>query len=163
MQEKHNKKYLPLVLLLIPSCAFSEVKYLESKDDFSNGTIYELKISTTKNKPALLLISCYPQNKLNVQLATLRTMFPDSSNNAGMGISITYKFDKTENAITSDWFMNLMKYKNTWHLGDKAVFIRNAIKSDWLNMRLNKTNDIFKFELKESNAHLNKILKMCSK
>ncbi len=155
-------KYIIVSMLMTFSVqAFGEVNYTESKDDFSNDIVYSLKISTSKNKPAAIFMSCYPGGKLNIQLAINGTMFPDTTSDGGMLISTTHKFDKAENSITSNWFMNMMKYKNSWYQGEKVEFINDAIKSNQLNIRLNKRNDIFKFSLKGIATHLRKIQSKC--
>jgi hypothetical protein len=152
-----------VTILLLAINAYSDVEYTESGDDFSNEKIYSLKIPSEKGQSAVVFISCYPENKLNVQLAITGTMFPDDTADGGMIISTTHKFDKAEKAITSNWFMNLMKYKNAWYRGDVLQFTKDAIRSNQLNIRLNKRNDIFKFPLKGSADHLHKILSNCGK
>lgn len=157
-------KYLAaLIAIIIPVHAFGSVSYTETQDDFSNDIVYSLKITTDKKESAVTFLSCYPGNKLVVQLSIRGTMFPDTDgiSDSGMLISTTHKFDKAEKAITSKWFMNMMKYKNSWYQGDKVEFINDAIKSNKLNIRLNKTNDIFKFNLKGTAIHLRKILRKC--
>src|SRR5690554_1564122 len=150
-------------LLLFAINAHSDVEYTETTDDFSNEKIYSLKIPSDKGPSAVVFISCYPENKLSVQLAITGTMFPDDTADGGMIISTTHKFDKAEKAITSNWFMNLMKYKNSWYRGDILEFSKDAIRSNQLNIRLNKRSDIFKFPLKGSAVHLTKILANCGK
>ena len=90
-------------------------------------------------------------------------MFPNDIKNGGMIISTTHKFDKSEMAITSDWFMNIMKYKNSWYTGDQIQFAKSAISSNQLNLRLNKRGDVYKFKLNGTAAHLKKILGECGK
>ena len=150
-----------LGLLLVPFSALGAVTYSENADDFSNGTVSTVKITTRVNEPATLFVACYPGNKLDIQLAISGTMFPDSAAGGGMLISTTHKFDKANAAITSDWFMNIMKYENAWYRGDKAAFVRSAIISSALNIRLNKRNDIYKFDLKDAAAKLQIILRKC--
>jgi hypothetical protein len=149
------------VFFLIPFSASAAVTYSESPDDFSNGTVFTVKVTTQINGPATLFISCYPEHKLDVQLAISGTMFPDSVTEGGMLVSTTHKFDKAKVATTSDWFMNIMKYENSWYQGDKAAFIASAISSEALNIRLNKRNDIYKFGLKGAAAKLQVILSKC--
>jgi hypothetical protein len=141
--------------------AFAEVQYTEKEDDFSNDKVYSLKIPSIKGESAVIFISCHPKNKLDVQLAITGTMFPNDAVGGGMIISTTHKFDKAEEAITSDWFMNLMKYKNAWYRGNKVEFAKSAIVSDQLSLRLNKRNDIYKFKLNDTAVHLQKILGAC--
>lgn len=156
-------RVLVLALALTAINAHSEVTYSEKEDDFSNEKVYTLKIPSEKGESALIFISCYPESKLDVQLAITGTMFPDDTSDGGMIISTTHKFDKAEKAITSDWYMNLMKYKNAWYQGDKVEFAREAAKSSQLNIRLNKRNDIFRFPLKGTAVHLKNILKSCGR
>jgi len=55
----------------------------------------------------------------------------------------------------------MMKYENSWYQGDKADFVKSAITSGALNIRLNKRNDIYKFGLKGAAANLRVILSKC--
>lgn len=155
----HN--ILAIVLALTAANAYSEVTYTEREDDFNNEKVYSLKIPSDKGESAVVFVSCSPGNKLDVQLAITGTMFPDDTKDGGMIISTTHKFDKAEAAITSDWYMNLMKYKNSWYQGDKVEFARHAALSIHLNIRLNKRSDIFKFPLEGTAVHLKKILRNC--
>src|SRR5690554_3142917 len=156
-------KVVVLAYALTAINGYAEITYSEKEDDFSNEKIYSLKIPSEKGESATIFISCYPESKLNVQLAITGTMFPDDTADGGMIISTTHKFDKAEKAITSNWFMNLMKYKNSWYRGDILEFSKDAIRSNQLNIRLNKRSDIFKFPLKGSAVHLTKILANCGK
>lgn len=153
-----------ITTLLVFACSstLADVQYTETKDDFSNDTVYSVRITTTQNEPAVLFLSCYPGNKLDIQLAIAGTMFPDDVTDRGMLISTTHKFDKAESAVTSNWFMNLMKYENSWYRGDEVEFIKDAMRSNQLNIRLNKRNDIFRFGLKGTAVHLKKILNECT-
>lgn len=155
------KLILILLIIFLSPYALAEVEYVESGDDFSNGKVYTLKISTAINEPAIMYLSCYPNNKLSIQLAPSEVMFPDSSDENGMKISTTYKFDKAASASTSNWHMNMMKYYSSWYDGDKVSFINSAIRSTKLNVRLNKRNDIFKFNISDASKHLKKILNKC--
>lgn len=152
-----------LTILLFAINAYPGVEYTESSDNLSNEKTYSLKIPSDKGQLAVVFISCYPENKLDVQLEIFGTMFPDDTVDDGKIISTTHKFDKAEKSITSNWFMNRMKYKNAWYRGDVLEFAKDTIRSNQLNIRLNKKNDIFKFPLKGSAVHLNKILSNCGK
>lgn len=152
-----------LTILLFAFDAYSDVEYTESDDDFSNKKIYSLKIPSDKGQSAVVFISCYPENKLNVQLSITGTLFPDEKANGGMLISTTHKFDKADKAITSNWFMNLMKYQNAWYRGDLLEFSKDTLRSNMLNIRLNKRNEILKFPLQGSAFYLDKILSNCGK
>ena len=154
-------RVLPLVLALTAINAHAEVTYSVSEDDFSNEKVYSLKIPSEKGPTAVVFISCYPGSKLSIQLAITGTMFPDNTSGNGMIISTTHKFDKSEKAITSDWYMNLMKYKNAWYQGDKTQFAKEAARSNQLNIRLNKRGDVFRFPLAGTATHLRGILKNC--
>lgn len=156
-------KVVVLAYALTAINGYAEITYSEKEDDFSNEKIYSLKIPSEKGESATIFISCYPESKLNVQLAITGTMFPDDTSGGGMIISTTHKFDKAEKAITSDWYMNLMKYKNAWYQGDKVEFAKEAARSNQLNIRLNKRSDVFRFPLTDAGvaAHLKNILKSC--
>lgn len=157
------RMFLGLFLMVLSSLALAEVQYTESKDDFSNGTVFTLKIPSIEGESAVLFVSCRPENELSIQLAITGTMFPNEMKNGGMVISTTHKFDKSEEAVTSDWFMNIMKYKNSWYTGDKVEFAKSAIVSNQLNLRLNKRGDVYKFRLDGTAAHLKKLLAACGK
>ena len=154
---------LVTILLSFSSLVLAAAEYTESIDDFSSGTVYSLKIPSIKGESAVLFISCRPQNELSVQLAITGTIFPNDLKDGGMIVSTTHKFDKSEEAITSDWFMNIMKYKNSWYTGDKVEFAKSAIESSQLNMRLNKRGDVYRFKLNGTAAHLSRILDYCGK
>lgn len=158
--KKHH--IIVMMLVLCVSKVHSEVKYTETEDDFSNKKIYSLKIPSDKGESAAIFVSCYEQNRLDIQLAVTGTMFPDDTKDGGMIISTTHKFDKSETAVTSYWYMNLMKYKNSSYQGDKIDFARGIAFSDYLNIRLNKRNDVFKFPLKGASDYVKKIVKNCS-
>jgi hypothetical protein len=148
-------------MMIISNKVFSDVEYSETADDFSNEKVYSLRIPSDKGESAVIFVSCYPENKLNIQLAISGTMFPDDTIDSGMIISTTHKFDKADKAVISDWYMNLMKYKNAWYQGDKVEFAKHVGSSNQLNVRLNKRNDIFKFPLNGTTVHINKILEKC--
>jgi len=145
-------------MFLVLSCNLAIAQYTETQDDFSNEKVYSLKIPSIEGESAVMAISCYPKKELDIQLAITGTMFPNDTADGGMSISTTHKFDKSEDVITSDWFMNIMKFQNAWYRGDKVAFVKSAIISDQLNLKLNKRGDVFKFKLKGAAVHLKKIL-----
>ena len=161
-----------LILFLTPTNLNADVKYSEKQDDFSNDKVYTLTITTEKEgnrfsggiDDGVIFISCFPNNNIQIQFHTRDTIFPDSTtdNPSGMLVSITYKFDKAETSLTENWFMNTMKYQDAWYRGDKIKFIEHAAKSNVLNFRLNKTNDILKFKLLGTSTPIGKILKKCN-
>lgn len=150
------------IFILCSNYSYAAATYKETPDDFSNDVIYSLTIPSLKGGSTILIVACQPKNKLNIQFATTKTMFPDDTSSEGMIISTTHKFDKAEEAITSNWHMNMMKYNNSWFSGNKPDFINDAIRSNQLNLRLNKRSDVFKFSLKGTASNLKKIIAKCS-
>ncbi len=130
------------IILLYPLLGFSS-NLVEKNDEFSSGKIYTVSIAAKDNSNAALIVGCFPQNKLVVHLFSSYFMSPDDVVDGNMKISITYKFENTENANTSLWGMNFRKYNDAWYLGDSLNFIQAAINAKTLSIRLDRSSDIY--------------------
>ncbi len=160
------------LLTIITLCLYvspevlANVTFDKKNDKFSNGVVSTISIvsNTSDGMNGTLFISCHRGEQVSIQLGSTRTMFPDEAmpNAEGMLISTTYKFKEAGKAITSDWFMNIMKYKNAWYRGNAKRFITQAMGSTQLYVRLNKRSDIYSFPLTKAHKYLKELDEACS-
>lgn len=166
-------KYLiPILLLAFSESAFSQAEYLEKKDDFSNGVIKAVIVKSEEvetyrfgSPEGWIQLICFPENRLQVHLHSLNAIYPDDVDTEGhnrMFASATFKFDTENEADTSDWEMNFMKYDRAFYKGDVLKFAHNLAKANELNFRFNKRSDIYKFKLKGTSKLVPKVLKHCN-
>ena len=153
-----NRLLITAALLL--GCNLALAEYSKSKDDFSNGYIHKFRKDSNDGNAAIL-ISCFPSKEIQVQLVTSVVIFPDDSNDSGMVVVITHKFDTAPKAHRASWDMNMMKYNNAWYSGSAMNFLTEAIKSETLAIRLDKNGDVFKFDLSNEKGNLIKVGKAC--
>lgn len=135
------------------------VHYTVGEDEFSAKQYYQVSLTTSETASATLFITAYSDSTAEIQLATHSTMFPNDTTEGfeGMEISVTYKFSNNTEANRSYWLMNIMKYHNAWYQGDSAKFILEAIPSDRLSLKLDKTGDVYRFDLEEAHQYLRKL------
>lgn len=133
--------------------------YTVGSDEFSAKQYRQISLTTSETAPATLFITAYSDSTAKIQLATDSTMFPDDTTEGfeRMEISVTYKLSKNSEENRSYWLMNIMKYHNAWYQGDSDKFILEAIYSDRLSLKLDKTGDIYRFDLEEAHQHLRKL------
>lgn len=153
-----------LIALIAFTCDINAVEYSKSKDDFSNGTIHSVA-ALSDDARAKILISCFPENRLEVQLATSEVIFPDDTSKRfdRMFVSVTHKFDSAKKAETTNWSMNIMKYNNAWYTGDIVRFIAEAFDASVLALRLDKRNEVYKFDFNRAGAQLRNVVGACIK
>ena len=99
--------------------------------------------------------------KIQVQLITSIVIFPDDSNDSGMTVVITHKFDTATAAHRTTWDMNMMKYKNAWYSGNGVDFIIESVNSKTLALKLDKNGDVFKFDFSNAKDDLLKVARAC--
>lgn len=135
------------------------VRYEESKDEFSTNTYRRISLLTSDTAPALLIITIYSNAISEIQLVTKNVIFPDDTteNMDGMKVSVTYKFDNIDRAEQAFWHMNMMRYKNAWYQGEHIRFLDEATKSEYLSIRLDKSGDVYRFNLTEAKKYFAKI------
>lgn len=152
-----------IVLLFFTENILGDEKYSEIVDDFENGELRGLKLPAENNKLGIYFF-CYPGNKLQVQIALPKSIKPDNISKDRISISITHQFDTTGKARTSSWVMREGINKNIWYGGDLTGFFKEASKSNYLLLRLDSINEIFKVDLKDANKykHFSRLLKECS-
>lgn len=159
-----NIKPLFFSLATAYSCgaiADTNLEYYEEGDDFSNEVVSVLQVRTTDTSPAVLFLSCNPDSGLSVQLSTMDVIFPDDLEGNRMILSTTHKFEESPEAVTTDWHMVMMEYKDSWYRGDENSFIEEAKNSSQLNIRLNKKNKVYRFKLDGASSYISKILDRC--
>ena len=149
------------IFFISNAIADSNLKYYEEGADFSNEVDYVLRVTTTDTSPAVLFLSCNPESGLSIQLSSVEVMFPDTSNGGRMQISTTHKFEEAPKAETTNWQMNMMKYKDSWYQGDEKSFMEEAADSSQLNLRLNKRGTIYRFMLDGAGEYISTILNRC--
>lgn len=137
----------------------NDVRYEEGKDEFSTNTYHRVSLLTSDAAPATLFITVYSNATTEIQLATKNVIFPDdtTSDLSRMKLSVTYKFDNSDRTDKSFWLMNVMKYHNAWYQDDHVCFLDEAIRSDRLSIRLDKSGDVYRFNLAKAKIYLAKI------
>ena len=154
------------IVILSASVIFANLKFEEKPDDFTNEKVLTLSVKSIEQHrhrgPSVLFISCFPESRINIQLAFNGTIYPDDVDGTrGMIVSITHKFDTAEKAYTTNWHMNIAKYRNAWYRGDKEIFLNEAMTANQLNIRLNRNGDIVRFRMENSSGYLKKIKEAC--
>lgn len=152
---------LSAIALSASSVVYADIEFLERGDDFSNKVVSTLRVETSDTSSATLFLSCNPAEGLSVQLATRSVMHPDDLQGSRMRISTTHKFEEAQEAVTTNWGMNMMQYKNSWYQGNQRAFIEEAAESTQLNLRLNKVGAVYRFSLRNAGDHLQTILRRC--
>lgn len=157
---KNINHIIAVVFLFLPTLAFPNVEFIVGQD-FSNEKVTTLRVDSMEQRPSTLFVSCFPSG-INIQLAFNGTIFPDDISNDGMVVSITHKFYTAEEAHTTNWHMNMMKYKDAWYRGDPKQFISEGIGAQQLNLRLNRNGDIVRFDFSKALEHLTTVKGACS-
>lgn len=150
-------------LIFCPLAQSDNFEFSVTDDDFSNSSKLLLSIDS-QSKKARLLLHCVVGEDIQIQFhSNARVMFPDraDSNNARMYLNVIHKFNRAEQAITSEWIMSFMKYYDAWYLGDQSEFIEAAKASEVLALKLLKNNDTFRFNLEKAQPSIEQLRSSC--
>lgn len=152
-----------LFFFSIQAAAQSKTDYIVEGDEFGSGKSHRIQIATADTSFAALTLACYSGGRLQGQIFTKDTIFPNNTKGGYMWLNVTFKSDASESPVNSVWRMNMMKYKNAWLIDGVEKLVSQMSEGNVLSMRLDKSGTIYRFPITEAQSHLGKVISACEK
>ena len=150
-----------LSLSLVTSAQAAMTEYSVDDDEFGDGEVHQVRISTDDTSRAALFLSCYSRDELQMQLHTDGTIFPDQLEDNHMRLEVTHKVDTAPDAVTKSWQMNIMEYNDAWLHSGVRELAEEMLEGERLSMRLDRRGTIYRFDLGDAQEYIPKVLSAC--